>query len=279
MAISATAIAYQTTGEARYLELARKAWEFIARKLVDDKGNLLHRYRDNEARYLAYFEDYAYMTTGLLDLYEASLDRKYLTEASRVANVMIDQFWDAERGGFFHTGPQHEKLIVRTKEFYDGAVPSGNSVATLALHRLADYTGDKEFVEKAGVMAKLAATNLRIGPERHPKMLHAATVVLSPRLNIVIVSKASGTSADGIAAKMLRAVHSRYLPSKSVVRLLDGADRDAAIKEIPWLADAVKAASSDAVPSYALARWGQEDFRRFESVDELGAFLDSPPKK
>src|SRR5262249_52888240 len=107
-----------------YRDVAVKAANFLL--TTNREGDrLLRSYKDGQARFNAYQEDYAYLIDALLAVYEATFDLKWLTEARKLADVMIEQFWDEEEGGFFFTGKDHEELITRGKEFSDNATPSG----------------------------------------------------------------------------------------------------------------------------------------------------------
>ena len=270
MAISALSLAYQATGQKRYLDAARRTAEFISSHLFRD-GKLLHRYRSGEARFLAYFEDYAFLVAGYLDLYEASLDLAYLNTAEGLAREMIRQFWDEKKAAFFHTGPQHEKLLIRTKEFYDGAIPSGNSVAAMDLHRLVAYTGDSELTEKAEQLARVAASLFQRRPQSHPKMLEAATVDLQPRIDVVIVLAGGLTAARAFA----REIHRRYVPHRTVVRI-SVANRAAVAAAIPWLPRVeIPALLGGGDTAYALARVDGGDFQRLDTPAALGTFIDA----
>ncbi len=268
LAISALSVAHQVTGRAQYLEAAERTVAFIDSELARD-DRLLHRYRLGDAKYDAYFEDYAFVVGGLLDLYEASLDIHYLNEASRLAHVMIEQFWDGENGGFFQSGSGHEKLIVRTKEYYDGAIPSGNSVAANGLIRLGAYTGDAVFREKVEVISRVGAGLFQRGAQSYPKMLQAAARALAPTIDVVIVAP-DGKSGAAAAAAFLREVHRHYLPSRTIVRCVAGKTAKLAAT-IPWLSD-VRIESADA---HVLARRRGADFERLESVEKLREFLDA----
>ncbi len=126
-------------------------------------GRLLRTYSQGAAPKLnGYLEDYAFVLDGLVSLYEATFEPRWIEESIRLADVMIDQFWDASEGGFFFTGRDHEQLIARTKEAQDNAIPSGNATAVTAMLRLARLTGRTDFLKKAettlqlfhGLMAK-----------------------------------------------------------------------------------------------------------------------------
>ncbi len=148
MTISAFAVGYRALHEQRYLDAATRAADFIMSRMWD--GHALKRsYKDGQARFNAYLEDYALLADAMIDLYEASLERKWLDSARVMADVMLDRFLDRERGGFFFTSEDHEALITRSKAAFDGSTPSGNSAAVMALLRLADYTGDERYRKEA----------------------------------------------------------------------------------------------------------------------------------
>lgn len=139
--IAALARGGRVLGDERYTAAAEKAVSFIWRYLRREDGRLLARYRDGEAAYLAYVDDYAYLAWGLLELYEAGFDVSHLEKAIELTHQMLDLFADEEKGGLFFYGRDAEQLLTRPKEVYDGALPSGNSVAACNLIRLARMTG------------------------------------------------------------------------------------------------------------------------------------------
>ena len=135
--IRGMAMGYQLTGKPEYLEACEKSAEFVLTTLSQENGLLLRTYRSGKSHLNAYLEDYAYFIAGLIALYEASFEQRWLTEAERLAHIMIDQFGDDAGDGFFFTGKAHETLIVQSKSAYDGATPSGASMAIHSLLRLA----------------------------------------------------------------------------------------------------------------------------------------------
>ncbi|MHA2184008.1 MAG: thioredoxin domain-containing protein, partial [Promethearchaeota archaeon] len=116
--------------EKKYLEAAKKATEFILSKL-QDSNRLLHRYKDGTSEINGYLTDYAFFIWGLLELYETTFDIFYLETALELHDVQINAFWDEKIGGFYFTAGDSEELLTRQKEIYDGAIPSGNSIAML----------------------------------------------------------------------------------------------------------------------------------------------------
>ena len=143
--IAAFAKGAQILGDESYANVARKAADFVMENLKDKDGKLLKRYRGGKAALPAHLEDYSFFSWGLLELYEATFDVKYLSESLHLTEMMTDLFWDKDNGAFFFTAYDGEEQIVRTKELYDGAIPSGNSVAALVLLRLGRITGESKY--------------------------------------------------------------------------------------------------------------------------------------
>lgn len=147
--IVALSKAYETLKNYMYLNAAENAIDFIKGNLINEKGRLLARFRDGEAKYLAYLEDYAFLVWAFIEMYESTDKEAYLKDAIKFTNNMIDKFWEENKGGFFLYGNDAEKLILRPKELYDGAIPSGNSVAAYVLLKLSEITQDEKLKEYA----------------------------------------------------------------------------------------------------------------------------------
>jgi len=140
LVIAALATAARTFDNAEYEEAAVEAADFLLDTMRDDEGRLLHRYRDGDAAIRAHLDDYAFLTWGLIELYETTFHARWLDEALALLDESLDHFWDGDEGGFFLTADDGEELIVRPKEISDGAKPSGNSVQLANLLRLARLT-------------------------------------------------------------------------------------------------------------------------------------------
>jgi len=147
--IAAMAIAGRVLNENKYTQAAINAVNFILNNLIRDDGRLLSRYRDGEADYPAYLEDYAFLIFGLIELYETTYRSDYLKRAISLSDDLLELFWDESSGGLFIYGNDSEQLLTRPKEVYDGAIPSGNSVSALNFMRLSRLTGKFEYEEKA----------------------------------------------------------------------------------------------------------------------------------
>jgi uncharacterized protein YyaL (SSP411 family) len=205
--IGALAYGARVLDEPRYAQAAREAASFLLERLQVD-GRLLHRYRDGEAAIPAFLDDYAFLSWGLFELYEATLEVRWLSEAKRLTNEMVRLFWDQGSGGFFFSGDRNERLIAKTKELYDGAIPSGNSVAALDLVRLGQLTMDKTLQGYAERLFQAFSGQISQAPSSSPQLLIALDFWLGPSQEIVI----AGDPASADTRQMLRAVRQRFLP-------------------------------------------------------------------
>ena len=208
--IAALARGGQVLGEAAYTRAAAGCARFILEKMKTGESRLLRRYRQGEAAHAAFLEDYAFLAWGLIELYEASFDPEYLAEALNLTRVTIDLFWDKENGGFFFSGLDNEKLVSQKKDAYDGAMPSGNSVAALNLVRLARMTGDAGLEERARELVAAFADQAGQYPMAHTHMLMALDFLTGPGLEIVV----TGDPGRETTREMVAAVHKRFLPGK-----------------------------------------------------------------
>jgi len=214
LAISAFACAYEALQQARYLEAAERSAEFVLSKLVK-KGTspmLSRRYRDGEVALAGNLEDYSFVVAGLLDLYEASLNFRWMSAAITLAEEMVALFWDSQGGAFYLKPPGQE--IVAIKEGYDGPTPSGNSVAALDLLRLAEFTGNEDYREKAETTLRLFAEPMESSPTAYLEML--AALDFSFGAKEIVIARGAGDVRE-----IVEEVQTRYLPTK-VLALADG---------------------------------------------------------
>ena len=231
--ISSLAFGSLVLEEPRYSQAAREAADFILEKLVRKDGRLLHRWRDGEAAIPGTVEDYAFFIHGLFDLYEATFEVRYLAEARRLSEEMLRLFWDDKAGGFFFTAGDREKLIVRQKEIYDGAIPSGNSVAALDLLRVGRLTMAKELEKKAELLFDAFSNQIKENPEAYPQMLIAFDFALGPSREIVI----AGDESAGGTQKLIEAVYNRFFPNQVVALHPAEMGRKTAIEKlVPFMA-------------------------------------------
>lgn len=196
-----------------YADAAAHAVDFILTHMRTPDGQLLHRYRDGEAAVAAYLDDYAFFIWGLTELYETVFDAKYLTIALDLNNHLIKHFWDEDNGGFYFTPDYGEELIVRKKDIYDGAVPSGNSVAMLNLLRLGRITADPSFEEKAAAIGRTFSADVQSAPAAYTQLMIAVDFAVGPSYEVVI---AGDSRADDTQA-MLEALNKLFIPNKVVI--------------------------------------------------------------
>jgi hypothetical protein len=220
--IAALAKAGYALDNQKYTAAAAKAADFILQNITDDERRLLKRYRKGKAGLTAHLNDYAFMVWGLLELYEATFETKYLKNAIELNQQMLSHFWDEQNGGLYMTADDGEKLLVRSKTIYDGAIPSGNSVAVLNLLRLGHMTGVADYLTKAERIIKSFAAEIEKHPAGHSQLMVALEFALNPNYEVVIVGKLK----EKDTMSMLSAVRKPFLPQ--IVALFRPADHEAA---------------------------------------------------
>jgi uncharacterized protein len=193
-----------------YTDAARRNAQFVLTNLRKD-GALLRTWKDGVAKFNGYLEDYAFLIEGLVTLYETTGEFRWLTKALALSVVMIQEFWDEDAGGFFFTGKSHENLIVRSKDFFDNATPSGNSVAALVLLKLAVFSGKEEYHNLATATLRKMSDSIRRYPSGFGYALAAVDFLLSTPKEIAIV----GSDPFDIQP-LLHEVWRQYLPNKVV---------------------------------------------------------------
>lgn len=187
--ISALALAGRILDQPRYLHAAQKAAQFILVHLKRDDGRLLHRYRDGEAGILAGLDDYAFLIAGLLDLFEYSFEPQYFKHAVQLNQEMSNLFWDQTSGGFFLTPEDGEQLIFRPKEVYDGAVPSGNSLAAHNLLRMYHLTLEQSYLVKSEQLFNVFYAQMITAPSAYTQMMMAMQFYFGPVKEIRVVGE------------------------------------------------------------------------------------------
>jgi hypothetical protein len=214
MMISAFAAGAQVLGDERCAIAARAAADFLLRTMRTDTGTLLHSYKDGKARFNAYLDDYACLIDGLVDLYQATFDARYLDDAVSLAGKMIALFHDDAGQGFFYTSSDHEKLIARNKESQDGSTPSGNSMAACALLKLGRLCGRADFEKVAVGTLEFLSAILAQSPTAASQALLAVDFLLGPTHEVAIVDG----SRPEETGEVLHSLHGKFLPNKIVVR-------------------------------------------------------------
>ncbi len=211
--ISAFAKAFQVFHDDVFKKTAITAADFILDNLSQVDGRLLHRFRDNEAGIHANIDDYAFFIQGLLDLYEASFEIRFLEKAILLNEIVIKYYWNRKSGGFYFTPSDGEKLLVRQLEIYDGAVPSGNSVAFLNLLRIGRFTGHTELENKAEKLIKVFADSVKRNAFAFTQFLAGLDFALGKTKEIII----SGKIDDAETEKFIEEINDNYIPNKILI--------------------------------------------------------------
>lgn len=212
------ALAFCILGESRYLEAAQKAMDFILKKLKNEKNELLHRYRDNESAIIGNVDDYAFTIFALLSLYEADFKKKWVDEAAGLAEKMLELFWDNVHGGFYFSSLNAKDLITRSKISYDGAIPSGNSVAALCFLYLDRLTGETRYGQIAQKILSAFSSEILSQPASHSQMLAALDFDLGPSIEIII---AEGRNSQ-MLLEFLNEIYSFWIPNKVIMVTREG---------------------------------------------------------
>jgi len=216
LAIVALSFAARALGRPAYAGAARRAAEFVLANLGADGGRLRHVWSEGEAAVGGCLDDYAFLVWGLVELYQTVFDPCYLEAALELNQVMLERFAAAD-GGFYFTPDDGEKLLVRQKQVFDGAMPSGNSVALVNLVRLARLTGDSDLETRAGTHARWLYGVAHKTPLAHVHALVGLDLALGPSSEVIV---AGDQGAEDTSA-MLGALGSVFLPN-NVVLLIPG---------------------------------------------------------
>ena len=219
--------------EPRYAEAASRAAGFLLDTMRGPDGRLLHSYKDGQAKFNAYLDDYANFIDGLTRLFETTGEVRWIAAAIDLAGVMIEEFHDADRGGFFYVGKNHEALIARQKDAYDNATPSGNAMAATALARLASLTGRADFDQ----VARSTLEAVRLVMEKAPTAAGQSLVALDGLLAAPQEYAVVGGDDSGELRQALRVIHARFNPHKVVAPVPAGAWSDHLAELVPLVRD------------------------------------------
>jgi uncharacterized protein YyaL (SSP411 family) len=225
--IAALAKAAQVFDRKVYVEKAENALNFILKSMIQKSGGLFRRYRSGEAKIPGYADDYAFLTLGLIELYQVTFDHKYLQLALDFNKYLMDHFWDKTNGGLFFSSDANEKLITRPKEAYDGAIPSANSVTMYNLIRLAHITGNPDLEQRAKQIGKAFSDEIIKMPSGYNQMMVSLDFAIGPSFEIVVVGKKDKKDTQ----KIIKVLNSLYQPNKVII-LKDPDSEDLLIEEL-----------------------------------------------
>ena len=222
LCIAALAQAGRVFNNPAYEEVAKTAMQFILARMRSSDGGLLHRYRDGDAAIPGFADDYAFIIHALIELYESTFDEQFLVTILELNRYFSGHFWDVKNNGFFTVSDTAEALIIRKKEIFDGAIPSGNSVAFMNLVRLSRLTGDASLEERASALSRTFSGTISQSPSSYTWFLCGLDQVLLSQ-DVVIVGD---RNAEDTKALIL-ALRSDYLPSVTVMQISPGSQASA----------------------------------------------------
>jgi uncharacterized protein YyaL (SSP411 family) len=211
--IAALARGAQVFDEPAYAKAALRAMDFIMQSMQTREGRLLHRYRDGHAAIEANIDDYSFIIWALLELYEATFQTQHLSKALEYQSRLFDGFRDDKEGGFFFTPDDAEELLTRPKELYDGAIPSGNSVAYINAIRLSRITGKPDMDERAHEIYKAFRAQADAMPTAHTQFLSGLDFAIGPSSEVIIAGNMNQTDTRA----MLAALRRSFVPNKVVI--------------------------------------------------------------
>ena len=229
---AALARAGRVLDEPAWALAASRAVDFVLSEMRDGSGRLLHRWREGDAAVPAFLDDYAFLTWALLELYDATLDPRHLERALILQDEAVARFWDDADGGFFLTPSDGEELLVRPKEAYDGAIPSGNSVAMGNLLRLTGLTGRIDLADRARRLVAAFARDLERLPSAHAHLLDALALASAPQVGVVV----AGDVAAADTARLVATVRAEAPPGTALLLVPPGEAGDPVRRLVPFAA-------------------------------------------
>ena len=214
--ISGFSKGYAVSSESRYLDTAKNAIQFIEKNLALKDGRLKRTFKDGQSKLNAYLEDYAFYVNGLLDFFSTHSDPDYLNKSIKYTDFMLQHFWDEKEGNLFFTSDDHEQLISRTKNLYDLATPSGNSVAASNLLRLHHYTGNDAYLDKAVRIMKAGSRAAAENPFGFGQMLNSVYLYVKKPLEVTVIvtdNNSSKNNNNNNASHLISWLNKQFLPN------------------------------------------------------------------
>lgn len=215
MMIALLSLSGRFLNDDKYIKVATDTAEFIINKLINEEGKLLSRYREGEAKYIGYLDDYAYFTYGLIELFLATSNERYLDYAIKLTDDLINNYYDKENGGFFLTSKDSDELIMRVKEFYDGAIPSGNSITTFNLYRLGLISDNYHYDEIAAKQFSVISSKIESTPSNYLHLISTYFIKTHSYNKIVLIYEDEKQNFFNIKELL----HKKYQPFTEVIIL------------------------------------------------------------
>ena len=210
--ISGFAKGYAVSGLTKYLHAAKNAVEFIESKLASGDGRLRRTFKDGQSKLNAYLEDYAFYVSGLLDLFAVNSKEEYLDKSIMYTDFILQHFWDEKEGNLFFTSDDHEQLISRTKNFYDLAMPSGNSMAASNLLRLHCYTQNDSYLEKAVRIMKAGSKSAAENPFGFGQMLNSIYLYVKKPVEVTMIVTNNSSNNTNNTSSLEAWLKRQFLP-------------------------------------------------------------------
>ena len=211
--IAALAYSSKVFENKKYKNIAKKAMQFVMTKLKAPNNELLHRYREGEADIHGMIDDYAFFILALLELYDATFNVDYINTAYDIQKKMIELFWDNQNGGFYLSSINQTDLIIRKKTIYDGAIPSGNSVAYYNLLRLASLTGDPDLKSKADSIEQCFAGQISKMPFGYTMFLIGKDYEKKSKHHVILI----GDTKEQHTQKIIELLKTSNLPESTII--------------------------------------------------------------
>ncbi len=202
------------------IKIAEDSVAFIISNMTNGDNGLLHRYREGESSINANLDDYAFIILALIELYQSTFSFEYIDKALKLQEYLDKYFWDDKNGGYFFTDSRSEELIVRHKESYDGAIPSGNSVSAFNLVRLGRITMNDELERRATRIGEVFGENIKNSPASHTYLLSVFNYLSGPSYEIIIVD---GEEKEG-SKEFFKIINQHFIPNKIVIHKSEGQD-------------------------------------------------------
>ena len=209
--LDSMAKAYQVLGDKKYLVAAQKTARFIKKHLYLDE-KLARRFRSGEVKHAATLDDYAYLIQGLIGLYEADFDARWIHWARQLQKNQNELFGDADGGGFFFSEKNGNFLPVRNKEFNDNARPNSNAVSALNLLKLYNFTFEPAYLDQAKKILAASGDLMSVAPHAFSQMLIALDFYLDRSKEIAVIGPEKFPRGNAI----LKMLHVRFIPNKTL---------------------------------------------------------------